>query len=144
MTNIKYWEWEEQPFREKMKTPSIKEIAKAFFENETQAYRFASALLLVKQKTSLRLRDCPGNLPVSTWKRYLDFAVKVGILKHEDEVYSFTDRFSRPIKNFTEYVREWVEKGDPDEDLNASFALAKREKQMKRGGRASTLEGATQ
>jgi len=138
--NMKYWEWEEQPFRDKLKTPSIKEIAKVFFENETQAYRFASALLLVKQKSNLRLRDCPTSVPISTWKRYLDFAVRVGILKHEDEVYSFTDRFSRPVRNFTEYVREWVEKGNPDEDLSLTFALARREKQSKRGGRAVKLK----
>jgi len=139
--NIKYWEWEEQPFREKLKAPSIKEIAKAFFEDETQAYRFASALLLVKQKNTLRLRDCPPNLPTSTWKRYLDFAVRIGILKHEDEIYSFTDRFSRPFRNFAEYIKEWVEKGSPDEDLNAVFALARRERQKKRGGRPSKTRG---
>lgn len=132
--NLKYWEWENAPLKEKIKEPSVKEIARVFFENETQAYRFARALTEVKRKGNLRLRDCPGDLPVATWKRYLDYGARVGILKHEEEAYEFTDRFSSAAKNFSLFVREWVEKGKP-EDLDAAFARAKKEKQKKRGGR---------
>jgi len=133
--NIKYWEWEPAPFKERAKKPSIKDLARVFFENETQAYRFASALLEVKRRGRLRLRDCPPELPVATWKRYLDYAVQVGLLKHEEEAYEFTDRFSTPVKNFASFVREWVENGEKEEDLAVAFALAKKEKQKKRGGK---------
>ncbi|MEM3555555.1 MAG: hypothetical protein QXF56_02460 [Candidatus Micrarchaeia archaeon] len=136
MVSLKYWEWEDAVLKEKLKALSVKEIARVYFKNETQAYRFASALLLVKRKGAVRLRECPEELPVATWKRYLDFGVQVGILKHEDEVYSFTDRFTKPLKNFGVYIREWVEKGNPNEDLGMMFALARREKEKKRGGRA--------
>jgi len=138
MVSLKYWEWEDAVLKGKLKAVSVKEIARAYFGNETQAYRFASALLLVKRKGALRLRECPDELPVATWKRYLDFGVQVGILKHEDEVYSFTDRFTKPLKNFGEYVKVWVREGNPNEDLGMTFALAKRGKEKKRGGRRLT------
>lgn len=138
MVSLKYWEWEDAVLKEKLKAVSVKEIARTYFDNETQAYRFALALLLVKRKGVLRLRECPEELPVATWKRYLDFGVQVGILKHEDEVYSFTDRFTKPLKNFGEYVKVWVREGNPNEDLGLVFALAKRGKEKKRGGRKPT------
>jgi len=133
--NMKYWEWETAPFKERVKKPGVKDVAKVFFENETQAFRFASALMEVKKKGRLRLRDCPPELPIATWKRYLDYGVQVGLLKHEEEAYEFTDRFSTPVRNFAAFVKEWVEKGGTDEDLAAAFAFAKKEKQKKRGGK---------
>jgi len=133
--NLKYWEWETAPFKEKMKNPSVKDIARVFFENETQAYRFANALMEVKRKGRLRLSECSPELPTATWKRYLDYGVQVGLLKHEDGAYEFTDRFSSPIRNFATYVQEWINKGSGEEDLAVMFALAKKEKQKKRGGR---------
>jgi len=132
--NLKYWEWETAPFKEKVKSPSVKDVARVFFENETQAYRFACALTEVKRKGRLRLSECSAELPPATWKRYLDFGVQVGLLKHENEAYEFTDRFSTPVRNFSLFVREWVEKGG-EEDLSTIFAFAKKEKQQKRGGR---------
>jgi hypothetical protein len=135
MVSLKYWEWEDAVLKEKLRNISVKEIARAYFDNETQAYRFASALLLVKRREFLKLKDCTDELPVATWKRYLDFGVQVGILKHEDEVYSFTDRFTKPLKNFGEYVKAWVKEGNPNEDLGLTFALAKRGKEKKRGGK---------
>ena len=137
--NLKYWEWESAPMKEKVKSPSVREIARVFFENETQAYRFACALMEVKRKGRLRLRECPAELPAATWKRYLDYGVQVGLLKHEDEAYEFTDRFSTPVRNFALFVREWVEKGGREEDLAVAFAFAKKEKQKKRGGRPSLM-----
>jgi hypothetical protein len=138
MVSLKYWEWEDAVLKEKLKVLSVREIARAYFSNETQAYRFASVLLLVKRKGALRLRECPNELPIATWKRYLDFGVQVGILKHEDEVYSFTDRFTKPLRNFGEYVKTWVREGNPDEDLGLTFALAKRGKEKKRGGKTAS------
>ena len=134
LMNLRYWEWETAPFKEKVKSPSVKDIARVFFENETQAYRFASALSEVKRKGKLRLAECSPDLPVATWKRYLDYGVQVGLLKHENDSYEFTDRFSTPVRNFSLFVREWVEKGG-EEDLAVLFAFAKKEKQQKRGGR---------
>jgi hypothetical protein len=138
MVSLKYWEWEDAVLKDKLKHISVKEIARAYFDNETQAYRFASALLLVKRRGFLKLRECPEELPAATWKRYLDFGVQVGILKHEEEVYSFTDRFTKPLKNFGEYVKAWVKEGDANEDLGLTFALAKRGKEKKRGGKATS------
>jgi len=48
-----------------------------------------------------------------------------GILKHENEVYSFSDRFSKPLRNLAFYIQEWIEKGNPNEDLLVSFPNAK-------------------
>lgn len=138
MVSLKYWEWEDAVLKEKLKHISVKEIARAYFDNETQAYRFASALLLVKRKGYLKLKECPEELPPATWKRYLDFGVQVGILKHEDEIYSFTDRFTKPLKNFGEYVKVWVREGDANEDLGMTFALARRGKSSKRGGKTTS------
>lgn len=132
--DLKYWEWENAPFKEKVKQPNIREIARVFFPNETQAYRFSCALLLVKKKGKLRLRDCPEELPVATWKRYLDYGVRTGLLKHEEEAYEFTDRFTNPLKNFANYVKTWVETPQ-EENLGIIFSAARKEKQEKRGGR---------
>jgi len=138
MVSLKYWEWEDAVLKDKLRHISVKEIARAYFDNETQAYRFASALLLVKKRGFLKLKDCDDELPAATWKRYLDFGVQVGILKHEDEVYSFTDRFTKPLKNFGEYVKAWVREGDANEDLGLTFALARRGKEKKRGGKITS------
>lgn len=122
---LKYWKFEDAPLKELLKSLSVSEIARVFFDNETQAYRFARALLLVKQKQQLRLKDCPDDLPKATWKRYLDYAVSIGILKHENETYSFTDRFSKPLRNLAFYIQEWIEKGSAEEDLTLAFPNAK-------------------
>ncbi len=127
---IKYWEFEDAPLKEKLKDPSVKELAKVYFSNETKAYRFASALYRVKKAGSLRLRDCGGELPTATWKRYLDFGVSVGILKHEEGMYSFTDRYSRPLRNLSLYIKAWIE-SDKDEDVLLLFANAKSGRRQK-------------
>ncbi|MEM4113687.1 MAG: hypothetical protein QW774_00475 [Candidatus Micrarchaeaceae archaeon] len=137
---LKYWEFEDAPLKEKIKNPSVKEIANVFFENETKAYRFAKALALVKKKGELRLKDCGEELPLATWKRYLDFGIRVGLLKHENGAYSFTDRYSKPLKNFSLYIKAWMESKN-DEDLEVLFAGAKSGKQTKRGGRALEITG---
>lgn len=131
---IRYWEFEDAPLKEKLRNPNVRELAKIYFENETRAYRFAKALLEVKKKQSLRLKDCDDSLPLATWKRYLDFGVSVGMLKHEDNVYSFTDRYSKPFKNIAVYIRAWVE-AQNGEDAEVLFANAQTGKQEKRGGR---------
>ncbi|MGC8547823.1 MAG: hypothetical protein ACP5MC_02360 [Candidatus Micrarchaeia archaeon] len=131
---IRYWEYEDAPLKEKLKNPSVKDIAKIYFENETKAYRFAKALLEVKKRGTLRLKDCDDSLPLATWKRYLDFGVQVGLLKHDNNEYSFTDRYSKPFKNIAAYIKAWMET-QQEEDLNVIFAEARQEKQQKRGGR---------
>ncbi len=135
---IKYWEFEDAPLKEKLKNPNVKELAKIYFENETKAYRFAKALTEVKKSGHLRLRDCGKELPIATWKRYLDFGVNVGILKHENNEYSFTDRYSKPLKNISIYIRNLMEsKGG--EDIEVLFATAKMKNQQKRGGKKSSI-----
>ncbi len=137
---IRYWEYEDAPLKEKLKDPNVRDIAKIYFDNDTKAYRFSRALCEVKKKGSLRLKDCSGELPVATWKRYLDFGVMVGMLKHEEGSYSFTDRYSRPLKNISAYIKAWMEV-PKEEDLLVLFANAKTDRQRKRGGRA-TVEAA--
>lgn len=137
---IRYWEYEDAPLKEKLKDPNVRDIAKIYFDNDTKAYRFSRALCEVKKKGSLRLKDCSGELPVATWKRYLDFGVMVGMLKHEEGSYSFTDRYSRPLKNISSYIKAWMEV-PKEEDLLVLFANAKTDRQKKRGGR-TTVEAA--
>ena len=132
---IRYWEFEDAALREKMKSPSIKDIARIYFDNETKAYRFSKALNEVKKRGALRLKDCGGELPQATWKRYLDFGVAVGILKHEGGEYSFTDRYSKPLKNIVTYIKAWID-SQSGEDLEILFAAARTGKQQKRGGKA--------
>ncbi len=131
---IRYWEFEDAALKEKLKSPNVKEIAKIYFENETKAYRFSKALTEVKKHNELRLKDCPKDLPMATWKRYLDFGVTVGILKHEGSAYSFTDRYTKSLKNIAIYIKSWVDMPRQD-DLNLLFATAHVERQTKRGGR---------
>jgi hypothetical protein len=135
---MKYWEFEDAPLKEKLKHPSIKEVANIYFDNETKAYRFAKALLTVKKNGRIRLKDCSNELPIATWKRYLDFGVKVGILKHENSEYEFTDRYSKPFKNAALYIKSWVE-FQGQEDLDILFTSAKTGKQNKRGGKSSSI-----
>ncbi|MDE1860588.1 MAG: hypothetical protein KGH72_02605 [Candidatus Micrarchaeota archaeon] len=137
---IKYWEYEDAPLREKLKEPNVKDIAKIYFENETKAYRFAIALCEVKKKGQLRLKDCGEELPVATWKRYLDFGVTVGLLKHESGAYSFTDRYSKPFKNIPLYIKAWVD-ATKEDNIPVLFASARVQKQKKRGGRQSNEGG---
>ncbi len=140
---IKYWEYEDAPIKEKLKDPSIREVSKIYFENETRAYRFAKALCEVKKKGSLRLKECGDDLPVATWKRYLDFGVTVGILKHEDNAYSFTDRYSKPFKNISLLIKSWMD-AKKDEDLSILFANANTQRQQHRGGRKGEGSSETQ
>ncbi len=131
---IRYWEYEDAPIKEKLKDPNVKDIARIYFDNDTKAYRFSKALCEVKKKGSLRLKDCGDELPVATWKRYLDFGVMAGLLKHENGAYEFTDRYSRPFKNISSYIKAWMEAGK-EEDLLVLFANARIDRQKKRGGR---------
>ena len=131
---IRYWEFEDAPLKEKLKSPNVRELSRIYFGNETRAYRFAKALLAVKQRGTLRLKDCGDSLPIATWKRYLDFGVEVGRLKHENSEYAFTDRYSKPFKNIATYIKAWIEQQGA-EDADVLFATARLEKQKKRGGR---------
>ena len=132
--SIKYWEFEDAPLREKLKDPTVKEVAKVYFDNETRAYRFSLALTEVKKKGVLRLKECGNELPLATWKRYLDFGVTVGLLKHESSVYSFTDRYSKPFRNIPVYIKSWIDDSKV-EDLSVVFATANTSRQRHRGGR---------
>lgn len=134
--SIKYWEFEDAPLKEKLKSVNVKDIAKVFFDNETEAYRFAALLHEVKRGGQLRLKQVPKNIPISTAKRYLDFAVEVGMLKHEGNAYMLTDRFTKPFRNIATYIKAWMDSAG-EEDLNVEFANARIEKQNKRGGKAT-------
>ncbi len=133
---IRYWEYEDAPLKEKLKDPNVRDVAKIYFDNDTKAYRFSKALCEVKKRNGLRLKDCGDELPMATWKRYLDFGVMVGLLKHEDGVYAFTDRYSRPLKNISLYIKAWAET-PKEEDLLVLFANARTDRQKKRGGRSA-------
>ncbi len=133
--SIKYWEFEDAPLKEKMKSLRVGEIAKIFFENETEAYRFGYLLLKAKKSGGIRLKSIKGEMPISTAKRYLDFAVEIGILKHESGIYSITDRFTRPLRNIATYIKAWSE-SDADEDMDVQFPNARRVGEQK-------VEGAT-
>lgn len=135
--SIKYWEFEDAPLKEKLKSAKVKDVAKIFFENETEAYRFATLIHEVKRAKELRLKNVPKNIPIATAKRYLDFGVEVGILKHENSAYLLTDRFSKPLKNIATYIKAWMESTE-EEDLAIQFANARVEKQSKRGGAQAT------
>ena len=132
--SIKYWEYEDAPLKEKLKNLNVKEIAKIFFDNETEAYRFSALLLEVKKRGTMRLKEVPEGIPVATAKRYLDYAVQIGLLKHENTAYSLTDRYTRPFRNIAAYIKAWMET-PTDEDLSVHFAAARMDKQEKRGGR---------
>lgn len=130
---IKYWEFEDAPLKEKLKSANVKDVSKIFFENETEAYRFATLIHEVKRAKELRLKNVPKHIPIATAKRYLDFGVEVGLLKHENNAYILTDRFSKPFKNIATYIKAWME-NPTEEDLSIQFANARVEKQIKRGG----------
>ncbi len=132
--SIKYWEFEDAPLKEKLKNLSVREVSKIYFDNETRAYRFSMALTEVKKRGQLRLKECGDGLPLATWKRYLDFGVTVGLLKHEGNVYSFTDRYSKPFRNIPVYIKSWIDEGKA-EDLSIIFATAKTGRQQRRGGK---------
>ncbi len=136
---IKYWEWEDAPLKEKLKNINVKEIARVFYGNETEAYRFAVLLYEIKKRGQLRLKDVPESIPIATAKRYLDFAVNAGLLKHEGNAYALTDRFSKPFRNIAAYTKEWIDSKN-EEDLSIEFASARIEKQGKRGGRKANGE----
>lgn len=104
---IKYWEFEDAPLKDKLKSVNVKEVAKIFFDNETEAYRFATLLLEVKKARELRLKNVPKGIPIATAKRYLDFGVALGMLKHENSTYIMTDRFSKPFRNIATYIKAW-------------------------------------
>ncbi len=131
---IKYWEFEDAPLKEKLKAVNVKDISKVFFDNETEAYRFSLLLLEAKKKGQLRLKDVPESVPIATAKRYLDYAVQIGLLKHENSAYSLTDRYTKPFRNIAIYIKAWMD-STSEEDLNIQFANARVERQSKRGGR---------
>lgn len=134
---IKYWEFEDAPLKEKLKSVNVRSLAKIFFENETEAYRFSALLLEVKKKGKMRLKEAPPHIPIATAKRYLDYAVQVGLLKHEGGAYELTDRYTKPFKNIAIYIKAWMD-NQGEEDLGIEFANARLEKQSKRGGRYKT------
>ena len=136
---IKYWEFEDAPLKEKLKAVNVKDVAKIFFENETEAYRFATLILEVKKAKQLRLKNVPKHIPIATAKRYLDFGVEIGILKHENGMYVMTDRYSKPLKNIATYIKAWQE-SEEDEDLAVQFAAARTERQDKRGGAPASAQ----
>ncbi len=137
---IKYWEFEDAPLKEKLREPNVREIAKIYFDNETKAYRFARALTEVKKAGTLRLKECNEDMPIATWKRYLDFGVRAGLLKHEGQCYSLTDRYSKPLRNIGTYIKAWMDRGNAEE-IDILFANAKFNKQIKRGGRSRRSSG---
>ncbi|MEM3199426.1 MAG: hypothetical protein QXD11_01630, partial [Candidatus Micrarchaeaceae archaeon] len=105
---------------------------------ENEAYRFAQLLYEIKKSGQLKLKNVPKNIPMATAKRYLDFAVDLGMVKHEDKSYMLTDRFSKPLKNIATYIKEWMD-SNAEEDLSVEFASANFEKQQKRGGRSYSV-----
>ncbi len=138
--SIRYWEFEDAPFKEKVKSVNVKEIARIFFDNETEAYRFATVLSEVKKRNGMHLKDIPSHIPIATAKRYLDFAVMIGLIKHENNTYLLTDRFSKPFRNIASYIKEWMDT-ETHEDLEIEFANARTEKQKKRGGKRKFSSG---
>ncbi len=131
---IKYWEFEDAPLKEKLKDANAGTIARIFFDSETEAYRFAVLLYQVKKNGHMTLKQVPASIPISTAKRYLDYAVQIGLLKHEDREYELTDRFTKPLRNIATYIKEWMDT-QRDEDLAIEFPGARTERQNKRGGR---------
>ncbi len=123
--NIKYWEFEDAPVKEKIKTPKIKDIAMVLFQNEIEAYRFSKLMIEVKKSKKLKLNEIKF-LPKTTAKRYLDYAVQIGLLKHEDRAYELTDRFSKPLKNLALYIKAWSESED-DEDIDLEFPTVRKQ-----------------
>ena len=140
---IKYWEFEDAPLRDKLKNVNVRDIAKIFFDNETEAYRFSALLLEVKKRGRMKLKDAPQNIPVATAKRYLDYAVQLGMLKHEGGAYELTDRYTKPLRNIGTYIKTWMD-SKADEDLAIEFANARTDRQSKRGGRAQVQDSAKQ
>lgn len=132
--SIRYWEFEDAALKEKLKNPTVKEVARLFFDNETEAYRFSRLMLETKRKGRLKLKDVPDDIPIATAKRYLDYAVQVGLLKHEDNSYSLTDRFTKPLRNIGTYIKGWMDSA-ADEDLSVQFVNARTGRQSKRGGK---------
>jgi hypothetical protein len=122
---LKYWEWEAQPAKEKMKSPSIKHLADVLFGNETHKYRFCRAVLFVKGRGIARLSDMPGDLPKATWLRYLEYATQLGILDKTTSGYAVTNRFSTPLRNLAEWYEKW-RKREEAEDLDVLFPFAKK------------------
>ncbi len=136
--SIKYWEFEDAPLKEKLKNVRVREVAKIFFDNETEAYRFALLLLEAKRNNGIRLKQVPKHIPIATAKRYLDYGVQVGLLKHEDNAYLMTDRFSKPLRNIASYIKAWTESSQ-EEDVALQFVNVRTEKQEKRGGKPSAV-----
>lgn len=132
--SIKYWEFEDAPLKEKLKSPRISDIAKVFFDNDTAAYRFALLLAEVKKRGSIKLKEVPVQIPLSTAARYLNFGVQIGMLKHENEAYTLTDRYTRPLRNLATYMKAWADAIN-EEDVEVLFVNARLGKQVKRGGK---------
>jgi hypothetical protein len=54
---MKYWEFEDAPLKEKLKQLNVKDVAKIFFDNETEAYRFATLIYTVKKAKELKAQE---------------------------------------------------------------------------------------
>ncbi|MBI3587691.1 hypothetical protein HY995_01390 [Candidatus Micrarchaeota archaeon] len=122
--NFKHWQWETHALREKEKRPTVKEIASVLFENDTQAYRFALVLTLVKRKGSLMLRDMPADLPKATWHRYLETGYELGFFDKKGDAYFKSNRFTNPIRNFGEYYEKWLKDERDEGDVAPLFPNA--------------------
>jgi hypothetical protein len=109
--NLKYWEWEDKPAKEKSKAPTAKEIARTLFEDPKKAERFALILDTVKARGIVRLRDLDFKaMPKATWHRWLELGVQLGMLNKENEAYSITSRFPTALENLADYYKKWRQK----------------------------------
>ncbi len=126
--NHKYWEWEAQPLKEKLKNPSIKDLTNVLFgSDETQAYRFAKTISFLRKRGVARLKDFPSDLPKATWFRYLEYAVQIGMAEKNGEgIYSMTNRFTNSLKNYADYYDKW-RKDDKEEELDYLYPRARKQ-----------------
>jgi hypothetical protein len=105
--NLKYWEWETTPAKEKAKNLSAKEIARTLFEDPKKAERFALILDTVNARGIVQLRDLDFKIiPKATWHRWLETGVQYGMLNKENEAYSITGRFPTALENLADYYRK--------------------------------------
>jgi hypothetical protein len=138
--NLKYWEWENHPTKEKAARPSVKHLCDVLFENDAQAYRFARLLTFFKQRKTLRLRDLPTDeLPKATWHRYLGYAERLGLVKKEHGVYELTNRLSNPLRNLADFYNKWYKEAGA-EDL--AYLYPKQATERKPAGKDSPVAGA--
>ena len=70
---------------------------------------------------------------IGQWSRWLA-TVRSPRRSHENNTYSFTDRYSKPLRNIGAYIKAWMD-SQANEDLAVLFANAKAGRQEKRGGK---------